>query len=169
MNIGRMIGIYKELRESEDVLAETPDIVVVEGGSSFLGSDNITAKVYLTNQRILFLIIGTVDSKYAKTPFQELFEKSMKSSKISNLIGSLYGVGMKAKSKSLVTVWSEIPLNVIKKVNTPTFGPSVLEIQCETIKSGLRDIFRKNPTLKLHLANRDMWRVQLESVLKQIK
>jgi hypothetical protein len=167
--MGKTIGIYKDLRDNEEILAETPDIVIVEGGSSMFGSDNISAKIYLTNQRLLFLILGLVDRQKVKTPLEQSFETAMADSKLMEAMGTLYGFGTKAGSKNIVSVWSEIPLEAIEKVDTPKFTRDVLELKCSTIKKGVMDkIFRKPPVLRFHVDNRDMWRIHIESALKKL-
>ncbi len=148
----KIIGVFKEIRDYEEVVAETPDFVTIEGGSNVFGTDSFDAKIYLTNQRILFLIAKIMDWKKLNKEAQSFWESL------------LYGQPKKS-STAMVMTWMDLPLEAVKKVETPSGLLSVKKSQLVIefdIKKGFWKFFRTNPKIIIHLDNRDIWRTQIE-------
>ncbi len=149
--------------DGESVLSETPDYVSVEGGSYAFGTDEFYSKIFLTNKRLLFLIATQVDLKKVNnevknTGFFGLLEKAS------------YGKEKK-DAKIMINTWMEVPLNAIRKIDTPSSllnsNKSQLVIEFDTEnKKGVLGLFKKNPRIVCHLDNRDIWKANIVRTLQ---
>ena len=78
----------------------------------------------------------------------------------------LYGQPKK-DSTAMATTWMDLPLEAVKKIETPSglfsAKKSQLIMEFDIVdKKGFWGFFRKNPKVVVHIDNRDMWRTQIE-------
>jgi DNA-directed RNA polymerase subunit RPC12/RpoP len=168
----KIIGIYKELSDGEEVLSETPDFVRVESESNPFGTDYFDAKVYLTSKKLLFLIATSLNVKKAK---QELAQISKDDPFLTKSVGILQNLSVgkqKEDSSTIVSTWMEIPLEMVRKMETPSgfFADNKSQLIVEfdvANKKGVLGVFRKNPKVIIHLDNRDMWKTVVHNALQK--
>ncbi len=169
----KIIGIYKELREGEEVLSETPDFVKVDSANNPFGTDFFDAKLYLTNRRLIFLIATTLDIEKAKAKKLVATEESSAGEKIFSFLDKINKGEDKADSSVIVSSWMEIPLGSIRNIDTPSgfFSQKknqlILEFSAEN--KGLLGLFKETPKVALHLDNRDMWKTVIHNAMQEHK